>query len=160
MSDAGETACIRVASPADHPTILALSKRLSEFGPPPWRNAREIQAVDRTALASALDGAPGDDAITYVALIDGAVAGFIHIKTIADYYTQRSNAHISDVVVDPAFAGRGIGSQLLQKAEEWARERGDAWISLSVFPQNSRAVSLYERRGFAPDIAKLIKPLR
>jgi RimJ/RimL family protein N-acetyltransferase len=42
----------------------------------------------------------------------------------------------------------GIGSALVQAAKEWAAERGLAKVALRVFPDNLRAIAVYEHAGF------------
>lgn len=42
----------------------------------------------------------------------------------------------------------GIGSALVAAAREWSRERGLAKIALGVFPDNDRAIAVYEHAGF------------
>lgn len=88
------------------------------------------------------------------------VVGFIALTEVEDHYTQRRNLHVSDLAVAPEHEGRGIASALLRRAEELARARGDHWLSIAVFPQNTRALALYSRLGFQPDIARLVRPLR
>jgi RimJ/RimL family protein N-acetyltransferase len=44
--------------------------------------------------------------------------------------------------------GRGVGSALVVASIEWARERGLHKLSLSVFPHNEAAISLYRKYGF------------
>jgi ribosomal protein S18 acetylase RimI-like enzyme len=44
--------------------------------------------------------------------------------------------------------GQGIGSQLLRSLIELAREQGHCRLSLSVDPNNHRAMRLYHRLGF------------
>lgn len=55
--------------------------------------------------------------------------------------------HVSNLFVDPAHQGRGIGSALMRAAEEIVP--GD--ITLSVFTSNPAARRLYERLGFRFD---------
>lgn len=51
--------------------------------------------------------------------------------------------------VEREYRGRGIGSALIEAALSWARgTRELAWIDLSVFAHNQRALQLYERFGF------------
>ncbi|HEX2221348.1 MAG TPA: GNAT family protein [Candidatus Limnocylindria bacterium] len=45
----------------------------------------------------------------------------------------------------------GIGSALVRAAQEWAREHGVAKVQLGVFPDNGRAIAVYERAGFVPE---------
>ena len=42
----------------------------------------------------------------------------------------------------------GIGTELVSGAQAWAHEHGLRKISLGVFPDNGRAIAVYERRGF------------
>jgi RimJ/RimL family protein N-acetyltransferase len=47
--------------------------------------------------------------------------------------------------------GRGIGSALLAAAIDWAREHGLHKLSLSVFPHNAAAITLYRKFGFVEE---------
>lgn len=85
--------------------------------------------------------------LRFVALVDGIVAGELTI------YTQQ-NARISHVVsfgigVDPAFAGKGVGSALMKfcltYAFNWLAVRK---IELEVFHDNEVAIGLYKKFGF------------
>ena len=42
----------------------------------------------------------------------------------------------------------GIGSALVAGAQAWAREQGLAKVALGVFPDNERAIAVYEHAGF------------
>jgi RimJ/RimL family protein N-acetyltransferase len=42
----------------------------------------------------------------------------------------------------------GIGTALVAAAQDWARTRGLRKVSLGVFPENERAIAVYEKRGF------------
>jgi ribosomal protein S18 acetylase RimI-like enzyme len=52
-----------------------------------------------------------------------------------------------------------VGRALMAKAEDWAREHGYGWLTLSVFGQNVRARELYERLGYGEDIIRYVKEL-
>ena len=56
-----------------------------------------------------------------------------------------SDAYIQDVVVDPAFRGRGIGSALVTFLAGELRSRGVDWIALVGEPGTE---SFYARLGF------------
>ena len=63
-----------------------------------------------------------------------------------------SHPHFPDVQslrVHPAFRGLGIGSRLIEAAEQSAREAGYAELGLSVSVENPHAHRLYERCGYA-----------
>jgi GNAT superfamily N-acetyltransferase len=63
------------------------------------------------------------------------------------------------VIVAPEGEGRGIGSLLIAKGEEWARSNGYRWLTLSVFAQNLRAREVYKWLGYGEDIMKYVKEL-
>jgi len=56
---------------------------------------------------------------------------------------------VSDVIVDEARRGRGIGTALMAAAEDFAVERGVELIELEVEQTNPDARRLYERIGYS-----------
>jgi len=42
----------------------------------------------------------------------------------------------------------GIGTALMRAAQDWARQRELAKVALGVFPDNARAIAVYEHVGF------------
>lgn len=76
-----------------------------------------------------------------------------------DQITGRSYPHIFLLYVSPEHRCRGIGSALMQHAEDWAKARGDYQIGLQVFQQNQPALRLYEKLGYRPQSLLMIKPL-
>lgn len=48
----------------------------------------------------------------------------------------------------PGYQGRGLGSRLLEVANDLAAEAGCDELSIQVFEQNEGAVRLYERHGY------------
>lgn len=57
-------------------------------------------------------------------------------------------AWLDELYVVPARRGYGIGSALLERAREVAREQGCIALELEVDAAHSRAARLYERTGF------------
>lgn len=49
------------------------------------------------------------------------------------------------------FRGQGIGSAMMARAIEWARQQGLAKLSLEVWPHNERAIALYQKFGFVKE---------
>lgn len=151
---------IRPASRQDKEFIVPLLPRLTEFGPPAWRNIEQMIAVDTEILSDKLINKHAGTAIFIAEDSKGTRLGFIHLQPGADYYNNERHGHISDVIVAPEGEGKGIGSLLIRKGEEWAREQGYKWLTLSVFAQNKKAREVYQRLGFDEDIIKYVKVLK
>ncbi len=58
------------------------------------------------------------------------------------------SAHVQQVSVHPAAAGRGIGRELIEKLAEWGRQRGAQAITLTTFVEVAWNGPYYERCGF------------
>ncbi len=59
-------------------------------------------------------------------------------------------ARLYSIAVDDRHRGAGVGSRLLADAETVALGRGCNVLRLEVREDNAAAISLYERRGYAP----------
>jgi ribosomal protein S18 acetylase RimI-like enzyme len=75
---------------------------------------------------------------TTVAVVDGAVAGFIMV--VHDEAEQ--------VYVSAAHRGKGVADALLAEAERQVREKGHDVAWLAVVSGNARARAFYERLGW------------
>lgn len=150
---------IRAATVDDRDFIVSLAPRLVEFGPPAWRDSAQMIATDSEILRDKLENPPEGTSVFVAEDALGAPLGFIHLHPGHDYYQKEPHGHISDVIVAPAGEGQGIGRLLMAKAEEWARERGYKWLTLSVFAENVRAREIYKRLGYGEDIMKYVKEI-
>ena len=81
-----------------------------------------------------------------VAEIQGELVGQIQLERLEDDATQ----HVCEIgiIVDPDYRGKGIGSELLKKAIEKAKQLGFEKICLSTFHTNRIAIALYKKFGF------------
>lgn len=76
-----------------------------------------------------------------IVLCDGVPCGYVAI------YDRDEAVVFSELVLLPAFHGRGIGTALLREQMDRARARGvPVW--LGVLHENHRAANLYRRLGF------------
>ena len=69
------------------------------------------------------------------------------------------HAHIFLLYVIPEHRRKGIGTALMQYAENWAKERGDIQIALQVFQTNTPALKLYNQLGYQTQSLWMVKPL-
>ena len=75
----------------------------------------------------------------------GRYLGHVWICIMEDTVDFVPTAYIFDI--ETKVHGLGIGSALLKKAEEWAREKGASKVSLRV-EINNPALNWYRRRGY------------
>jgi ribosomal protein S18 acetylase RimI-like enzyme len=149
---------VRPVTSQDREAILALVPRLAATGTPPGRDAHQITATDIQTIAEAIERRqPGTQLL--VAEQGGSLAGFIHLKTVTDYYTRQEIGHISDIVVAAEAEGQGVGRALMAAGEEWARARGYPMMELNVLVDNAGARALYERLGYSAEWVKYVKAL-
>ena len=88
----------------------------------------------------------GDRNLVLVAEADGAVIGNVLITV----ESSSISAHVGTlaICIDRAWRDVGIGSVLVAAAQNWASERALRKVALGVFPDNERAIAVYERAGF------------
>lgn len=150
---------IRTATPDDTDFILSLAPRFVEFKLPPKRAKRATLAAIRADIARALREPSPDDHFFISAGHDGTPAGFLHLHLQRDFFSGAQACHVSDLAVAPGHDGRGIGRALLVHAEAWAQQNHCKFLTLSVFPDNTRARALYDRCGFVTDLVHMAKPV-
>jgi GNAT superfamily N-acetyltransferase len=148
---------IRPATAADEPILTTLANRLADFVLPEWRTADEIAIADGRAMLAAVH-TPDAHSEVFIAERDGEAVGCLHILAETDFF-GRLHAHISVIATTAAAQGTGVGQALLAYAEDWARHRRLALLTLNVFAGNDRARRVYERAGFSPEILKYAKAL-
>lgn len=140
---------------ADRDRVLALSERLT-VGVAPWRDEVEVA----TATRRWLDESTSEefDGVALVAETDGDLLGFVSVSTTR-HFSGEVDSYIGELVVAPAFEGRGVGSALVEAAQRVAIERGHRCLTLSTGAANDRAIALYRRLGFEPEDVKLTRTL-
>lgn len=149
---------IRLAEDDDD-FILGLVPRFVNFTLPAWRRRNECIEGIRADLLHHLDDQPPNSFVFVVENGDGERVGFMHLQKTQDFFTGRSNCHVSDLAVAPAHEGKGIARAMLRHAEAWAREHRCALVTLAVFPGNERARALYAASGYDTDLVRMAKPL-
>src|SRR5690606_8794657 len=58
--------------------------------------------------------------------------------------------NIHDFAVMPAYRGKGVGTQLLNRVKQLARNLGCCKVTLEVLDGNQAGKALYHSQGFAP----------
>jgi ribosomal protein S18 acetylase RimI-like enzyme len=79
------------------------------------------------------------------------VLGFCFARLLPaglSFLRNRLLCHISTVVVDNRAQRQGIGANLVQAVERWAKQQRAAEVRLEVFDFNAAAIALYAKQGF------------
>ena len=82
------------------------------------------------------------------ALMLGAFAGSKLIGLCGLIAKDSTEYILVQMYVKPAYAGNGVGQQLLTKAKETLRHLRAATLTLTVYDQNTAAIRSYEKAGF------------
>lgn len=144
---------IRVAAPADVPTLVAL---MSEF------YAEAGFALPASPAANAfieLVSSPSLGAV-WLAEHGGAPVGHVVVTVAFSMEYGGLRGFIDDLYVRPAARGRGTGAALLAAARAGAVARGLRALCVETGREEHRARALYARAGYMDsDHALLVQPL-
>jgi RimJ/RimL family protein N-acetyltransferase len=88
----------------------------------------------------------GESGACFVATIGETIVANLGVS--AHRHPQTAHSATLGMAVLRPYRGQGIGTRLLDAAIEWGQHQGLVRLELEVFSNNSRAVRLYERRGF------------
>ena len=82
------------------------------------------------------------------------IAGVIHVEKYNVLYFP-TMANILGIAVSADFRRQGIGSALLKRAEEWARENGAGSMRLNSGESRKQAHEFYRAQGYIDDKKQL-----
>ncbi|MDJ0757396.1 MAG: GNAT family N-acetyltransferase [Ardenticatenaceae bacterium] len=123
---------------------MEIALEFVQYDSPAWHEARRLRYAlffaPHDLAPSFLDDEQETAAAHLVAIEEGHVIGCGRLVDRGQDIFQ-----ISQMAVNPAYQGRGIGKMLLRRLIQKAKEQGGLAIVLSA---RLTAVSLYERAGF------------
>ncbi|MFY9791983.1 MAG: GNAT family N-acetyltransferase [Candidatus Sulfotelmatobacter sp.] len=129
---------IRLAAPEDAPAIAnLLHESFAAFEPLYTEGGFNATTPTAEKVLERLQEGP-----VWLALREGQVLG-----TVAIVVKGRSG-YVRGMAVLPSARGTGIGAELLQHVENWARNEQCVRLLLSTTPFLSEAIRLYERFDF------------
>lgn len=92
-------------------------------------------------------------------LTPSSPVGCLWMGNAVDQVSGSRHAHIFLVYVTPQHRRCGVGTALMEHAQNWAKDRGDRQIGLQVFPANTGALNLYHHLGYQTQSLWMIKSL-
>ena len=83
---------------------------------------------------------------------DGSIKGFIcaYICQNLPMFLPAEFGYVSDLYVEPDYAGQGWGSKLMDETSAWFRKVGQTCVQLQVYDKNKRGKKFWETRGYQP----------
>jgi RimJ/RimL family protein N-acetyltransferase len=88
----------------------------------------------------------GEGGLALVAEANGETIGNVLVSI--DRNVVSSHVGTLSIVVAEGWRDVGIGSAMVRAAQEWSARHGLLKVALAVFPDNARAIAVYERAGF------------
>jgi len=94
-----------------------------------------------------------------IARLDRQIVGFVMVTIDSGRYEQdETRGIIENIFVEPAHRDQGIGSALLDAAEELLHEAGADVLALEAMADNESARQFYRAHGYTPHRIELEKP--
>jgi len=148
---------IRPYAADDRDAALALAGRLRE-GVAPWRSVDRVLTAVTEWVRASVDCVADGAGVVLVAERGGKMIGLVSVAE-RQHFTGDIDAYVGELAVAASEEGRGVGRALMDAAEEWARRRGYARITLDTGARNHRARGFYAARGYVEEDVRLTKPL-
>jgi len=159
---------IRLAGTADLEALLKLYVEFHEFHvrgvPDRLLSLGEAEAYDRSKLRADLkEIIRHDGSALFLAQVAGQVVGFAEVYVRQDEpnpaRVSRTYGHLQSLMVDEGFRRRGVGTQLVEAAEQWAREKGAAEMQLQTWEFARGPLAFYEHSGYRTLRRTLVRAL-
>lgn len=153
---------IRLMQDDDSEAVIDLLWQLNcfEHGLEPNRSTERTAAAACLAVNRQRVAAGGAQ---YVATVSGQVVAYgCCVIDMAPAYIredQRRHVWIADLVVTAAMRGSGIGSALLGRMEDFAREQGIRQVLIGALAANEVACRLYGNLGYRSYSVERLKTL-
>jgi putative acetyltransferase len=92
------------------------------------------------------DGYQTDDSVYYIAEVDGKIMGGAGIRKI--HNTAKTTCELQRMFLSSEARGLGIGSALMKKCLDFAREKNYELVYLETAEIMKDAIKLYQKSGF------------
>jgi ribosomal protein S18 acetylase RimI-like enzyme len=125
----------------------AILMLLDAYARDPMGGGEGLSEEVMNTLPPMLAAEPG--AFSILAFVDDQAAGLVNCFQALSTFRARPLINIHDVAVLPDYRGQGLGTAMLNKVEEIARERGCCKLTLEVLEGNRVARKAYEKLGFS-----------
>lgn len=154
---------VRQAGPEDIQAVIDLAVEMVVYSVSPLRpttheEVRKYRRADLEALETAI-GKP-HAGVFLAETAEGMMIGHVIVfGGQRDSSTGETQAWVFDLAVRREWWGRGIGQQLMEAAEQFARTQNCERLGLGVTIANERAVRFYQELGYLEERVQMVKKL-
>jgi GNAT superfamily N-acetyltransferase len=122
--------------------MLDLSAQLYAREPGAWDRQHARRAAEELIADAGRGG-------IWLLEVEGEAAGYLVLTVCFSLEFGGRFCLVDELFVADEWRGRGIGTQALEFAGQWAREQGMEALRLEVWTGNAGAIRLYQRAGYA-----------
>ena len=123
---------------------VALARDQREYG------SHVLPEANRESILGLLSAHQFNDGLL-VARLDGDLVGFATVAVEHGTFTlDATRGILSNLYVTPPVRGRGIGTALLERAQDTLEEQGVEVVTLEAMADNESARRFYRRHGYEP----------
>lgn len=131
-----EQIAVRPATPDEAPELAVLLDRFDGAGATPAQVAARMRACAHVLT-------------TYVAEVDGQMAGFACLRHVPHLQGDAPYAELTDLYVDPPYRRRRVARALMAQVEEAAQAAGATEVVVLTGMENDPAQAAYRAQGYA-----------
>ena len=134
----------------DH--AAALIRLMDEYASGDTGGDQPLNAYTRAHLVASLRTRPGAHTLLAVERDEAGAEQIIGLLNAFEGFSTfacKPLLNIHDIIVSEFWRGQGISKQLMQAAEELARELGCCKLTLEVLEGNTKAQAAYKALGYA-----------
>lgn len=131
----------------------------------PIKRLRRQPGYGENVLKGNLEDVKEKEGAFILAIADGKVIGFVvgvilkHTESELFGANPEIMGRVEELYVDPEYRAQGIGTKLMNKIEEYFKEKHCQHVWVEVFKPNERTHKLYEKLGYKDRNIDMIKSL-
>ena len=105
-----------------------------------WAGPDVSFPIERSKLSEQIAFTPDN---SYICISDNSLVAFGQI-----FIMTKSYSHMARIITNPEYRGQGFGRAICSSLVEFASKLDSNGVSLNVYRNNVRALSLYQSLGF------------